>query len=80
MCRRRPYLFLTSSPSNSRTSTPKHPKMDFQNRAGSKPGSAGVAGWSEHNVDRRERLRKLALETIDLNKDPYVGRHWVRRL
>jgi len=22
-------------------------------------------------VDRRERLRKLALETIDLNKDPY---------
>jgi splicing factor 3A subunit 2 len=22
-------------------------------------------------VDRRERLRKLALETIDLSKDPY---------
>ncbi|KAI8849075.1 hypothetical protein BC829DRAFT_425389 [Chytridium lagenaria] len=36
--------------------------MDFQNRAGSKPGSGGVAG---------ERLRKLALETIDLAKDPY---------
>jgi hypothetical protein len=46
---------------------------DFQNRAGSKPGSGGVAGFSEANVDRRERLRKLALETIDLNKDPYVG-------
>ncbi|KAI9105938.1 hypothetical protein DFS34DRAFT_601501 [Phlyctochytrium arcticum] len=45
--------------------------MDFQNRAGSKPGSAGVAGGSESNVDRRERLRKLALETIDLAKDPY---------
>ncbi|KAJ3136550.1 Splicing factor 3A subunit 2 [Irineochytrium annulatum] len=45
--------------------------MDFQNRAGSKPGSAGVAGSSESNVDRRERLRKLALETIDLAKDPY---------
>ncbi|KAI9021959.1 hypothetical protein DFJ74DRAFT_671256 [Hyaloraphidium curvatum] len=45
--------------------------MDFQNRAGSKPGSGGVAGWSESNVDRRERLRKLALETIDLAKDPY---------
>ncbi|KAI8806770.1 hypothetical protein BJ742DRAFT_711168 [Cladochytrium replicatum] len=45
--------------------------MDFQNRAGSKPGSAGVAGASESNVDRRERLRKLALETIDLAKDPY---------
>jgi splicing factor 3A subunit 2 len=23
------------------------------------------------NVDRRERLRKLALETIDISKDPY---------
>ncbi|KAJ1551185.1 Splicing factor 3A subunit 2 [Nowakowskiella sp. JEL0078] len=45
--------------------------MDFQNRAGSKPGSGGVAGSSESNVDRRERLRKLALETIDLAKDPY---------
>ncbi|KAI8910518.1 hypothetical protein DFJ77DRAFT_470016 [Powellomyces hirtus] len=45
--------------------------MDFQNRAGSKPGSGGVAGGSESNIDRRERLRKLALETIDLAKDPY---------
>ncbi|KAI8918023.1 hypothetical protein BC831DRAFT_516317 [Entophlyctis helioformis] len=45
--------------------------MDFQNRVGSKPGSGGVAGHSEGNVDRRERLRKLALETIDLAKDPY---------
>ncbi|KAJ3217805.1 hypothetical protein HDU67_007222 [Dinochytrium kinnereticum] len=45
--------------------------MDFQNRAGSKPGSGGVSGHSESNVDRRERLRKLALETIDLAKDPY---------
>ncbi|RKP05926.1 hypothetical protein THASP1DRAFT_35249 [Thamnocephalis sphaerospora] len=45
--------------------------MDFQNRAGSKPGSAGVAGHGESNIDRRERLRKLALETIDLAKDPY---------
>lgn len=45
--------------------------MDFQNRVGSKPGSGGVLGTSESNVDRRERLRKLALETIDLAKDPY---------
>lgn len=48
-------------------------KMDFQNRAGSKGG--GVAGTSESNVDRRERLRKLALETIDVNKDPYILRN-----
>lgn len=26
-------------------------------------------------IDRRERLRKLALETIDLNKDPYFMRN-----
>jgi len=45
--------------------------MDFQNRAGGKTGSGGVASWSESNRDRRERLRQLAMETIDLNKDPY---------
>lgn len=45
--------------------------MDFQNRVGSKPGSGGVASDSQSNVDRRERLRKLALETVDLAKDPY---------
>eukprot|EP00117_Sycon_ciliatum_P041212 scpid99071/ scgid30193/ Splicing factor 3A subunit 2; SF3a66; Spliceosome-associated protein 62 len=45
--------------------------MDFQNRAGGKTGSGGVASWSETNRDRRERLRQLALDTIDLNKDPY---------
>ncbi|KAI9206483.1 uncharacterized protein BJ171DRAFT_498000 [Polychytrium aggregatum] len=49
--------------------------MDFQNRVGSKAGSGGVAGYSESNVDRRERLRKLALETIDLSKDPYFMRN-----
>ncbi len=42
--------------------------MDFQNRVGSKTGGGGVSGWSESNRDRKERLRKLALETIDLNK------------
>jgi len=45
--------------------------MDFQNRAGGKTGSGGVASYSESNRDRRERLRQLALETIDLNKEPY---------
>lgn len=45
--------------------------MDFQNRAGNKVGGGGVAGFSEANVDRRERLRRLAMETLDLNKDPY---------
>lgn len=45
--------------------------MDMQNRVGSKFGGGGVQSESQANVDRRERLRKLALETIDLNKDPY---------
>ncbi len=45
--------------------------MDFQNRGGNKAGGGGVADWSQTNVDRRERLRRLAMETIDLNKDPY---------
>jgi splicing factor 3A subunit 2 len=38
---------------------------------GSKPGSGGVVSGSVSNADRRERLRQLALETIDLVKDPY---------
>lgn len=45
--------------------------MDMQHRPGGKTGSGGVASWSETNRDRRERLRQLALETIDLAKDPY---------
>lgn len=45
--------------------------MDMQNRAGHKFGSSGIASDDISNVHRRERLRKLALETIDINKDPY---------
>ncbi|KAG1757767.1 hypothetical protein EDB19DRAFT_1891463 [Suillus lakei] len=50
-------------------------KLYLLNRVGSKFGGGGVAGASETNVDRRERLRKLALETIDLAKDPYILRN-----
>jgi hypothetical protein len=52
----------------------KADKVDYQNRAGANKGSGGVAGASEAAIDRRERLRKLALETIDLAKDPYILR------
>jgi splicing factor 3A subunit 2 len=51
--------------------------MDYQNRAGSKFGGGGVASYSATNADRRERLRKLALESIDLEKDPYFFRNHV---
>lgn len=45
--------------------------MDFQHREGGKTGTGGILSASESNAARRERLRKLALETIDLSKDPY---------
>lgn len=51
--------------------------MDYQNRAGSRFGGGGVASASATNADRRERLRKLALETIDLEKDPYIFKNHV---
>lgn len=52
--------------------------MDFQHRPGGKTGSGGVASSSESNRDRRERLRQLALETIDINKvgQPPCSRLW----
>lgn len=45
--------------------------MDYQHREGGKTGSGGLLSESEANVARRERLRKLAMESIDLSKDPY---------
>lgn len=45
--------------------------IDFQHREGSKFGGGGVMSETQAAADRRERLRKLALETIDLDKDPY---------
>ena len=38
---------------------------------GAKAGSGGVASSTQAKVDRRERLRQLALQTVDLMKDPY---------
>ena len=49
--------------------------MDFQNREGSKVGSGGMLSESQAAIERRERLRKLALETIDISKDPYFMRN-----
>ena len=42
---------------------------------GSKPGSGGVASGQAQAMDRKERLRRLALETVDLAKDPYFMRN-----
>ena len=38
---------------------------------GAKAGGGGVASEIQQKVDRRERLRQLALQTVDLMKDPY---------
>lgn len=46
--------------------------MDHQNRVKSKPGSGGMSSTSLANMERRERLRQLALQTIDLSNDPYL--------
>ncbi|KAH7824270.1 splicing factor 3A subunit 2 [Monocercomonoides exilis] len=44
---------------------------------GAKTGSGGPASKEWQNVDRRERLRKLALETVDLSKDPYFMQNYL---
>lgn len=50
-------------------------QMDFQNRPGSKPGAGAPLNEQQAAAVRRERLRKLAMETIDLSKDPYFVRN-----
>jgi hypothetical protein len=46
---------------------------------GSKVGGGGVASAQASAIDRRERLRRLALETIDLAKDPYFMKNHLGR-
>jgi splicing factor 3A subunit 2 len=46
--------------------------MDRQNRVGSKFGGGGVSSAQQSERERKERLRKLALESMDLAKDPYL--------
>lgn len=51
--------------------------MDMQNRVGSKPGAGGAASSQNEAIARRERLRQLAMETIDLAKDPYFMKNHI---
>jgi splicing factor 3A subunit 2 len=48
---------------------------DRQNRVGSKFGGGGVSSGQNSERDRKERLRELALESVDLAKDPYLMRN-----
>ncbi|OII73179.1 uncharacterized protein cubi_02411 [Cryptosporidium ubiquitum] len=45
--------------------------MEYENRGGHKTGSGALASSQDVAIERRERLRRLALESIDLSKDPY---------
>eukprot|EP00727_Mastigamoeba_balamuthi_P007129 m51a1_g3036 putative splicing factor 3a subunit 2-like (238) ;mRNA; f:914850-915688 len=47
----------------------------FGREHGSRAGMSGMKSDSQANLDRRERLRQLALEKIDLAKDPYFFRN-----
>jgi hypothetical protein len=49
--------------------------IDRQNRVGSKFGGGGVSSAQNSERERKERLRQLALETVDLAKDPYLMRN-----
>mmetsp|Transcript_2764 Transcript_2764/g.5173 ORF Transcript_2764/g.5173 Transcript_2764/m.5173 type:complete len:239 (-) Transcript_2764:169-885(-) len=49
--------------------------VDRQNRVGSKFGGGGVSSAQQAERERKDRLRELALETIDLAKDPYLMRN-----
>merc|ERR1712159_393762 len=53
-------------------------KMSFLDvrEHGCKPGT-GFISVSQESVNRRERLRRLALETIDLEKDPYFMKNHI---
>lgn len=48
---------------------------DRQNRVGSKFGGGGVSSAQSAERDRKERLRELALESVDLARDPYLMRN-----
>ncbi|GKY91928.1 hypothetical protein MPSEU_000164400 [Mayamaea pseudoterrestris] len=52
-----------------------HDITDRQNRVGSKFGGGGVSSSQNAERERKERLKKLALESIDLAKDPYLVRN-----
>lgn len=46
--------------------------MDFQGRANSKPGAGGLMSSHLEKLNRKERLKRLAMENIDVSKDPYL--------
>ncbi|GBE60785.1 splicing factor 3A subunit [Babesia ovata] len=54
--------------------------MDYQNRVGHKTGGGGPASAQDLAAHNRDRLRRLALETFDLGKDPYFQKNHLGQL
>ena len=51
--------------------------VDRQNRPGARIGSVGVSSYEDANVERKERLRRIVMDTIDISKDPYFMRNHI---
>ena len=51
--------------------------MDMQNRAGAKAGGGGIASQAMINAERRERQRRLAIESSDISKDPFFMKNHI---
>lgn len=51
--------------------------MDRENRVGSKPGAGGLASDGAAARARKQRLAELAMESFDLEKDPYFMKNSV---
>ncbi len=68
-------LLETTSPLHLCLRVPVRGGIDRQNRVGSKFGGGGVSSSQQSERERKERLKQLALESIDLAKDPYLMRN-----
>jgi len=49
--------------------------MAYRDNWGGKTGSGGVASDDALSLARKQRVRELTLETVDLKKDPYLMRN-----
>jgi hypothetical protein len=80
---KREYIQFVETHSRSSDMYPHHISLhlrirggaDRQNRVGSKFGGGGVSSAQHSERERKDRLRQLALETVDLAKDPYLMRN-----
>ena len=51
--------------------------VDRQHRPGAKTGSGGVASYEDAKLQRKEQVRRLTKDIIDISKDPYFMRNHI---